>query len=72
MEGKGNANTENSQMASIGAIFSSTYHKRQLIPWLNSSASLVVNCRQLSASLGEMKPIKRQPKHSWTSDKPQK
>ena len=34
--GKGYVNTENSQMASIGAIFSSTYHTN---PWPNLSAS---------------------------------
>ena len=36
-------------MASIGAIFTSTYHTRQLNPWPNSSASRVVNYSQLSA-----------------------
>ena len=39
--------TKTSQMASIGVIFTSTYHKKQLNPWPNSSASCVVNYSQL-------------------------
>ena len=31
--GKRYSNTENIQMASIGAIFTSTYHTQQLNPW---------------------------------------
>ena len=30
-------NTENSQMASIGAIFTYTYHTKQLNPWQKST-----------------------------------
>ena len=45
--GRGCVSTENSQMAYIGVIFSSTYHTRQLNPWPNSSASHVVNYSQL-------------------------
>ena len=41
--GKGYINTENSQMAYIGAIFSSTYQTKQLYPWINSSADCMVN-----------------------------
>ena len=36
-------------MAFIGAIFTSTYHTKQLNPWPNSSASHVVNYSRLSA-----------------------
>ena len=56
--GKGYINTENSQMASIGAIFASTYHTKQLKPWPNSSASHVVNYSQLSARQGKIEPFK--------------
>ena len=37
--GKGYINTENSQIISIGAIFNSTYHTKQLNPWPNSPSS---------------------------------
>ena len=47
--GKGYINTENSQIVSIGAIYTSTYHTKQLNPWPNSSVSRMVNYRQLSA-----------------------
>ena len=40
--------------ASIGAIFTSTYHTKQLNSWLNSSASRVVNYSQLSACQGDV------------------
>ena len=46
---KGYVNTENSQMASIGVIFSSTYHTKQLNLWANSSASHAVKYSWLSA-----------------------
>ena len=52
--GKGYVLTKTSQMASIGVIFTSTYHTRQLNPWPNSSASRVVNYSQLSACQGDM------------------
>ena len=48
-------------MASIGAIFTSTYHKKQLNPWLNSSASRVVNYSQLSLCQGDMEPFEGNP-----------
>ena len=54
-------NTENSQMASIGAIFISTYHTKQLNPWPNSSASCVVNYSQLSTCQGDMEPFEGNP-----------
>ena len=57
MAGKGHVFTKNSQMASIGAIFTSTYHIKQLNPWLNSSASRVMNYSQLSACQGKMGPF---------------
>ena len=44
-------------MASIGVIFTSTYHTKQLNPWPNSSASRVVNYSQLSACQGDMQPF---------------
>ena len=37
--GKVYVNIENSQMASIGAIFTYIYHTKELNPWPNSSAS---------------------------------
>ena len=60
-------------MASIGVIFTSTYHTKQLNPWPNSSASRVVNYSQLSACQGDMQPFEGDHAvHLWTSDKPQK
>ena len=56
--GKGYVFTKTSQMASIGVIFTSTYHTKQLNLWLNSSASRVVNYSQLSACQGDMQPLK--------------
>ena len=55
--GKGYVFTKTSQMASIGIIFTSTYHTRQLNPWPNSSASRVVNYCQLSDCHGDMQPF---------------
>ena len=54
-------NTEKSQMVSIGAIFSSIFHKKHLNPWPNTSATHVVNYSQLSACPGEMGPFKDYP-----------
>ena len=59
--GKGYVFTKTSQMASIGAIFTSTYHTKQLNPWPNSSASRVVNYSWLSASQGDMEPFEGDP-----------
>ena len=56
--GKGYIITENSQMTSTGAIFTSTYHTKQLNQLPNSSADCVMNYSQLSACQGEMEPIK--------------
>ena len=67
-----NIKTVNSQITSVVAIFSSTYHTKQLNPWLTSPASDVIIYSHLSACPGEMEPFKRSPCHSWTSDKPQK
>ena len=58
MAGKGYVFTKTSQMASIGVIFTSTYHTKQLNPWPNSSASRVVNYSQLSTCQGVMQPFK--------------
>ena len=55
--GKGYIFTKTSQMASIGVIFTSTYHTMQLNPWPNSSASRVVNYSQLFACQGGMQPF---------------
>ena len=55
--GKGYVFTKTSQMASIGAIFTSTYHTEQLNPWPNLSASRVVNYSWLSACQGDMEPF---------------
>ena len=48
-------------MASIAAIFTSTYHAKQLNPWLNSSAIVdgVVNYNWLTACQGEMESFKK-------------
>ena len=59
--GKGYVLTKTSQMASIGVIFTSTYHTKQLNPWPNSSASRVVNYSQLSACQGDMQPFEGHP-----------
>ena len=48
-------------MASIGVIFTSTYHTKQLNPWPNSSASRVVNYSWLSACQGDMQPFEGDP-----------
>ena len=57
MVGKSYILTKTSQMASIGVIFTSTYHTKQLNPWPNSLASRVVNYSQLSACQGDMQPF---------------
>ena len=53
--GKSYVFTNNSHMASIGSIFTSTYHTKRLNPWPSSSASHVVNYRWLSTCQGEPK-----------------
>ena len=58
---KGHVFTKTSQMASIGAIFTSTYHTKQLNPWPNSSSSRVVNYSHLSACQGDMEPFECDP-----------
>ena len=59
--GKGYVFTKTSQMASIGIIFTSTYHRKHLNPWPNSSASCVVNYSQLSACQGDMQQFEGDP-----------
>ena len=59
--GKGYVFTKTSQMASIGVIFITTYHTKQLNPWPDSSASRVVNYSQLSACQGDMQPFEGDP-----------
>ena len=59
--GKGYVFTKTSQMASIGVIFTSTYHTKQLNPCPNSSASRVVNYSQLSACQWDMQPFEGDP-----------
>ena len=48
-------------MASIGVIFTFTYHTKQLNAWPISSASRVVNYSQLYACQGDMQPFKGDP-----------
>ena len=69
--GKGYVFTKNSQMASIGAIFTSTYQTKQLIHaqthqpvvwWITAAVCL-------SREYGV---IWKWPEHLWMSDKPQK
>ena len=62
--GKGYVFTKTSQMVSIGVIFTSTYHTKQLNQWPNSSASRVVNYSRLSACQGDMQPFKCDPSTS--------
>ena len=65
--------SKSSQMASIGVIFTFTYHTKQLNPWPNSSASRVVNYSWLSACQGEMQPFESDPDtRGHLHDKPQK
>ena len=58
-------------MTYIGAIFTSTYHTKQLNPWPYSSASYVVNYSQLSACQLAMEPSKDHPstRESLTSER---
>ena len=49
------------KIVSIGAIFTFTYHTKQLDPWPNLLASHVVNFSQLSACQGEIKPFEDHP-----------
>ena len=59
--GKGYLFTKTSQTASTGAIFTSTYHTKQLNPWPNSSTICVVNYCRLSACQGDMQPFEGDP-----------
>ena len=73
MMGKGYFNFEKSQMAFIGAIFTSTLHTEQLSPYPNSSAKRVVIYSQLSACQGKIEPFEdHQRTYVSTSNKPQK
>ena len=56
--GKSYVNTENNQIASIDAIFSSTYHIKQLNPWPTLSFSFVVIYNWLSACPAYIEPFK--------------
>ena len=65
--------TKNKEMTTNGAIFTSTYHTKQLNPWPNSSASRMVNYTQLSACQGDMQPFEGDPyTRGRLADKPQK
>ena len=55
--GKGYVFIKTSQMAFIGVIFTDTYHTKQLNPWPNSSASLVMNYSWLSVYQGDVEPF---------------
>ena len=57
MAGKGCVVTKTSQMASIGAIFTTTYHTKQLNPWPKSPVSHAVKYSQPSACQGDMQPF---------------
>ena len=59
--GKGYVFTKNREMTTIGAIFTSTCHTKQLNPWPNSSASRVVIHSRLSACQRKMGPFKGYP-----------
>ena len=48
-------------MASIVAIFTYTYHTKQLNPWPYLSASHVVNYSRLSACQGDVEPFEGDP-----------
>ena len=61
MAGKDYIFTKIRQKASIGAIFTTTYHTKKLNPWPNSSVSHVVNYSQLSAYQGDMEPFEGNP-----------
>ena len=56
--GKGYVFTKNREMTSIGTIFTSTCHTKQLHPWPNSSASHVVINNRQSTCQGKMEPFK--------------
>ena len=53
--------TKNREMTTIGAIFTSTCHTKQLNPWPNSSPSCVVIHSRLSACQRKMGPFKGYP-----------
>ena len=59
--GKYHIFTKTSQLTSTDAIFTSTYHTKQLNPWPNSSASCVVNYSWLSACQEDMQPFEGNP-----------
>ena len=61
MASKGYINADNSQMVSIGAIFTTTYHLKQLNQWPNLLASDVMNYSRLFASPREMEPFEDHP-----------
>ena len=70
--GKGYVFTKNSQMTSIGIIFITTCHTKQLHPRANSSASHVVIHSQLSACQGKIGSFEGYPRTLWTSDRLEK
>ena len=59
--GKGCIHTENSQIASIGAISTSTYHTKQLNAYPTSSASVFVNYSWLLACPRKIELVKDHP-----------
>ena len=56
-----NVSTKATQMASIGAIFTSSYHTKQLNPWQNSSAGRMVNYSWLSGCQRDVEPFEGDP-----------
>ena len=61
MAGKVYIHTENSQIVSIGAISTSTYHTKQLNAYPSSPASLFVNYNWLSACPMKTELVKDHP-----------
>ena len=72
MAGKGYVFTKSSQMTSIGAIFTSTCHTKQLNQWTNLSASRVVIHSHLYACKGKMGPFEGQPSTRGHQDRLEK
>ena len=66
--GKGYINIENSQMASTGAILTSTNHTKLLNPWPNSSAGHELKIAGCLLVKGRG-TIERPSEYLWMSDK---
>ena len=62
MVGKGYFFTKTGQMKSTGAIFTSTYHTKQLNPWPNSSVSRVMNYSWRSTCQEDIQSFEGEPR----------